>query len=431
MALVATALITATGCKKPEDDLGLDLLDPSDLLGIVRTDTLSIHSWPIRQDSIQTSALSFSLLGSYVDPEFGQVATGIVVQARLSANNVGPTNANWTCDSLVLSMMYGGSGPIYGAEDPQGIRVYRLSELLSTDSIYRNNRVPQYTAVDLVENGPMTYTPVLDDGPIIGADSLPAQLRIRLDRALGNEFLSHWGASQMSDNTNFLAFFNGLYIKADNPGQAIGQGGIWSFNLLNGNSKLTLYYHDSTVGTPLSFNFTIGSGSVRYTTSSFDHAGTPVASALADSTLGQQQIYVQALGGLRSEVRVPSLHLYRDTPYQAIAKAELIVPVGDHPEEYTPPSQLFAFRKSEEGADLLLPDQVSSEGQIGGLYNATDKEYRLNITRYVQGILNGTYENTGLGFVAGSSGISVNRAVLNGPDHADRPMRLEVTFTTY
>jgi len=49
----------------------------------------------------------------------------------------------------------------------------------------------------------------------------------------------------------------------------------------------------------------------------------------------------------------------------------------------------------------------------------------------LQGVLNGEYPNTGLTVVPGSNGVTVNRAILNGPQHPALPMRLRLTFTTY
>ncbi len=427
-----TCLLVAEGCRKPEDDLGLSLLDPADTLGLQHTDTVGILAWSKVPAPLQTSGLSQSLVGSYVDPVLGQVVTGLVTELRLSANAVGPADPGFTCDSLVLALTYSGSGAVYGDLSPQVLRVHRLDEALFADSIYKNDHIPQYQPDDLVREGTGAFTPVLDDGPIIGGDSLPAQLRIPLKTALGNELLALWGAPELANNTNFLAYFKGLYVVPDNPGQAMGTGGTWAMNLLNGNSKLTLHYHDiDNPGTPLKFDFIFTSGSVRYTTSVFDRAGTPVDLALSDSTLGQQTCYVQAMGGVRTELYFPSLLQFTAMGGQALARAELVVPVdGDHG-LHTPPSQLFAFRKGSDGEDLVLPDQVTGQGSIGGVYDGTAKEYRLNITRWAQGILNGTYDDPRLGLVAGSSGISVNRAVLNGPAHPDRRMRLVLTFTTY
>jgi hypothetical protein len=427
-------VLLAPGCKKPEDSLGLSVLDPADTLGTLRIDSTSLRAWPRLDDSIRTSGLSANEIGSYVDDHFGLVATGTATQLRLSLNNVGPADPTLVCDSLVLSLAFATVNPVYGDLDPQRISVFRLTGDLTTDSIYYSNRQPITDGIDLVEGAPAMFTPSPTAGPVIGGDTLDPQVRIRLNTALGNELLAQWGQSTLVDNTSFLAWFKGLYVVPDNPGQAPLQGGVWRLNLLSGASKMTLYYHNGT-GVNSTFDFVIGTSSARYTAVRFDRglASVPgLQEALVDTSLGQNATYIQSLGGMRTEVRFPWLDTYAGASLRALAKAELVVPVaGDFHSTYLPPDQLFAFRKAADGSDLLVPDQIAGQGQVGGSYDATNKVYRLNLTRWVQGVLNGTYANTGLSLVAGSNGISVNRAVLPGPAAASTPMQLVLTFTTY
>lgn len=429
--MILFGLFANHGCKKPEDDLGLSVLDPADTLGTVRTDTISIVAWTRIGDSVQTSGLSSNEVGSYLDPQFGRVVTGTATQLRLSVNNVGQTGLSLTCDSLVLSLAYSTVDPVYGGLEAQTIRVYQLMEDLSTDSIYHSDRQTLTSNVNLVE-GSSEFTPAPTYRPVIDGDSLTPQLRIPLSINLGQEMLAQWGQPTLADNTSFLAFFKGLYIIPEDQGQS--GGGIWRFNLLSGDSKMTLYYHDGD-GVSSTFDFVIGTSSVRYTHVVFDHGAATlpgVAEALTDSALGQQSIYLQSMGGLRPEVRFPYLDRYANTGLHTLAKAELIVPVAnDDAAVYPPPAQLFPLRKDLEGVDRFLPDQDASLGNIGGSYDATAQAYRFNMTRWVQGIINGTYANTGLGLVPGSNGISVNRAVLAGPENPDNPMQLVLTFTTY
>lgn len=427
-------LVALGGCRKPEDDLGLSVLDPADTLGTVLTDTSSIISWPRQDSAVRTSTLSANLLGSYVDDVFGPVSTGIATQLRLSVNNIGPADPSLVCDSLILSFAYTTTTPLYGDLDPQVIRVFRLTEDLHTDSIYKNNHQPAADVIDLVQGAPRLFTPSPTAGPVIGGDTLEPQVRIPLSTDLGNELLGLWGSATLADNASFLAYFKGLVVRPDNPGQAPLQGGAWRLNLLSGSSKMTLHYHNGA-GEALTFDFIIGSSSMRYTFSTFDHAAASLPElplALADSTHGQSATYVQSLGGLRTELRFPWLDQYRSTPYRAVAKAELVVPVaGDFHDTYLPPDQLFAFRKADDGTDLLVPDQIAGQGTVGGFYDAEANEYRFNLTRWVQGVINGTYANTGLSLVPGSNGVSVNRTALAGPLHATSPMKLVLTFTTY
>lgn len=437
-AAIATVLLAgvigSSGCKKPEDDLGLAVLDPTDTLGTVRTDTISILTWPHADLPVRTSGLSTNEVGSYVDDVFGPVFTGTVTQLRLSVNNIGPADPTLVCDSLVLSLAFSTTEPTYGDLDPQVIRVYRLNEDLHLDSIYKSDRLPFIGATDQVKGAPLTITPAPLAGPVIGGDTLVPQVRIPLSNDLGSELLAQWGQSTLADNASFLAWFKGLAIVPDNAGQATLDGGVWRFNLLSGASKMTLYYHNGE-GTSQSFDFIIGSSSARYTYGLFDHtaASTPeLPAALADSTLGQVVTYVQSLGGVRTELRFPFLERYQGSPYQALAKAELIVPIaGEHYSTYLPPAQLFAFRKGDAGEDLLVPDQVAGQGMVGGLYDAEEGTYRFNLTRWVQGVISGTYPNTGLALVAGSNGVSVNRAAFAGPLNGGTPMKMVLTFTTY
>ena len=426
-------LFAAEGCKKPEDDLGLSVLDPADTLGTVRTDTVSIVAWTRTGDSVQTSALSSNEVGSYLDPQFGRVTTGTVTQLRLSVNDVGPADESLVCDSLVLSLAYSTVDPYYGTLDPQTIRVFRLNEDLTTDSIYRSNRQPVTDNVDLVQEGSsLHFTPFPVDSPLVGGVRVTPQLRIPLSTDLGKELLGLWGQPTLADNASFLAFFKGLYVVPDETGQSPSTGGIWRFNLLNGASKMTLYYHDGA-GVNSSFDFIIGSSGVRYTYAKFDRSSaTGITQALSDTSQGQQVTYIQAMGGLRPEIRFPYLDRYANSPYQTLAKAELIVSVAnDDTASYPPPSLLYPLRKDADGIDRFLPDQDPGLGVLGGFYEAETKEYHFNMTRWVQGVINGTYANTGLAFVPGSSGISVNRAALAGPQHPDHPMKLVLTFTTY
>lgn len=431
-ALVLFGLLSSVGCKKPEDDLGLSVLDPAATLGTTQTDTVSIVCWPVPDAPVQTSAVSSSLLlsanvlGRINDDRFGTTTAGIVTQVRLSVNNVGPADPTRVCDSLVLALAYTTTDPLYGYLDPQTISVYRLAEDLSIDSIYKNDRIPQTNPEDLVQGAPRMFTPSPTVGPVIAGDTLPPQVRIPLTTDLGNELLAQWGQPTLANNTSFLAFLKGFYVVPGNDALAPMHGGAWRMNLLNGASKLTLYYHNATDTS--SFDFIIGTEGVRYTTAVFDHSVATtgmLAQALTDSTLGQVETYVQSLGGLRTEIRFPFLASYANTPYRALAKAELIVPVSQTPPLELPAPPLIS---------ALLNDSL--RGTVPGLtsgsaYIAAENAYRLNLTSWMQGIINGTYPNTGLSLVVFNNKTTSHRSPLAGPQNPNDPMRLVLTFTTY
>ena len=438
LPLIAGALlfVSLSSCRKPEEDLGLDLL-PGDPLGLV-IDTVQLHAYTVKDTVVRTSALSRNLLGSYLDTEFGLLRAGVVTQLRLSANNIGSgqIGANLEPDSLVLSLAFDGINYAYGNLNAQVFRVHELAEDLSVDSLYYTDDVPEVQGEDLVALRGGRITPQPLAGPVIGGDTLLPQLRIPLSNTLARRLLDAFGTPALADNTAFLQFFKGLCITVDNGSQLPFESGLLYLNLLNTASKATLYYRD-VVNAPdeqRSLDLLINQNCVRYTVveRDLDQALTGgLNAALADTNTNAATTYVQALGGMRTVLRMPGIGSLAGEG-RVLAKAELVVPVkGSYYPLLAPPSQLFIFRKDEDGADAFLPDQLGGIGAIDGTYNASDRVYRFNITRYVQQVLNGTLEEGRLMLVPGSSGVSANRAVLAGPADASAPMRLRLTFTTF
>lgn len=429
------ALVLSVGCKKPEQDLGLELL-PVDALG-VQVDTAALHAYVIADSNIRTSGLTRNLVGSYLDPHFGSVRAGIVTQVRLSSNiPLGQDNSGLVADSLVLALAFDGINYAYGDLSGQVFQVYELSESLSLDSVYRSDRIPDFHPEDqvAVRGGRLVPQPLRN--VVIGGDSLQPQLRIKLGRDLAQRLLNAFGTSNLVDNAAFLEFFKGLYIKVDNGQQLPFQQGLLYFNLTNAASKMVLYYRDTTTDPVESrvFDFVINQSCVRYTVVEHEHQAALypyLPTLLADTSLAATATYVQALGGLRTVVRFPDIMRY-DSAGLVLAKAELIMPLsGTYDPFLPPPAQLFLFRKDDAGADAFLPDQLAGLGVIDGNFRPTEQAYRFNITRYVQGVLNGSLPNNGLELVPASNGITANRVMLTGPASAEKPMRLRLTFTTY
>jgi hypothetical protein len=322
----------------------------------------------------------------------------------------------------------------YGNLDPQVIKAFELAEYFPNDTTYTSDRLPQVANLtDLVEAGRGLFTPQPYATPVIDGVTLKPQLRIPLDRALGERFLSKFGSVELQDNTNFLQYFKGLWLLPANAQLTPYQNAVLYFTLLDAQSKMTLYYRDTVEQDTLSFDFLINDNGVRFTHMEFapDEAIDPgLPQALADTTQGGR-VYVQSVGGVRGRLRFPFLEAYTKAELRNVAKAELVVPVeGSFYPAYLPPSQLFLFRRDANGNDALLPDQLSASGNIGGTYDSAKREYRFIITRWLQGVLNGDYPDADLIIVPGSNGVTMNRVILGGPGHPDRPMKLLLTFTT-
>lgn len=433
--MVGLWTLVVTGCRKPDADLGLDIL-PGDELGlnVVEAD---LRAYTFADTAVRTSALTRNLVGAYTDPDFGTVHTSLVAQLRLTTNNIGQGQdvSGLQADSIVLALAFDVPITHYGNLNPQRFHVYELTQSLSVDSTYYTDDVPAVVDEDLVfpHAGLLTPQPTLR--PVIGGDTLVPQLRIRLQDELAQRFLERFGSPELVDNTAFLNYFKGLYVTVDSALQVPFQGGVLHINTLSTASKLTVHYKDINSAEPTlarTLDLAINSNSVRYTVVERNITqAVPLVLALTDSTAAAPALYLQSLGGLRNAIRFPDLMTYADRGL-LLSKAELVAPVlGTYYPYYTPPAQVFVFRRSTTGADVFLPDQLDGISGIGGQFNVADQEYRFNITRYVQQVLNGNIPDNGLELVPGSSGVSANRVILCGPDHPTQPMRLQLTFTTY
>lgn len=435
--MLLLSLLVAGSCKDPEEGLGLDLLPEGVELGSAAIDTATIVSWSIESPPVRTSNLSRTLLGSYLDEKFGLVHASLVTQVRLSTNNVGVgvDPINLVCDSLVLSLVYDPLAYGYGNLDPQVLKAFELAEYLPNDTVYTSDKLPQVANLtDLVAAGRDQFVPEPLSTPVIDGVTLKPQLRVPLDQALGQRFLSKFGQPEFLDNDAFLQYFKGLWLIPNNGPQDPYQAAVLYFNLLDVQSKMTLYYRDTSAADTLSFDFLINDNGVRYTCMQFDRdqaLDPSLAQVLADSTQGGVAVHAQSMGGVRGRLKFPHLLDYPAVGLRNVAKAELVIPVeGSFYPAYLPPGQLFLFRRDASGADVLLPDQLSTVGNIGGTYDSEAREYRFVVTRWVQGIINGEYTDHELSIVPGSNGVSMNRVILGGPLHPQRPMKLLLTFTT-
>lgn len=428
-------MVALLGCRKPEEDLGLELL-PGEPLGL-SMDTTEVEAFTFMDSAVQTSGLSRSLVGAYVDPDLGLLKTSLVAQLRLTANSIGQgqDNSGLVADSIVLALAFETPNTHYGNLDPQHFVVQELSAGLSIDSVYRSDRQPAVFEEDLValHGGQITPNPFVN--AFVGDDTLGPQVRIPLKLSLAERFLDAFGTQALADNPSFLEFFKGIKVSVVDVPQQPFQGGILHINSIGTATKVTVYYHDELNQPELgrTLDLLISTGSVRYTAVERDRSlavDPGLAQALADPEGEQPALYLQTLGGYRAAVRFPELVALAGQD-RIVSKAELVVPLnGTFYPYYAPPPTILLFRDNE-GADAFLPDQLAGISGIGGNFSLSEKAYRFNITRYAQQVMNGTLPDDGIMLVAGSAGVSANRAVLCGPDHPDTPMRLLLTFTTY
>lgn len=433
--MIGTLVLAFSACKKSPVNIGNDLINENEYINLFRTDTVAVTCHSYFEDSVGTKNVNFGMLGSMNDPVFGATETGFCTQFHISS--AGQHYGNQPIlDSLVLQLCVSG---YYGDTTTwQTVHAYELTDSLATDATYCNYSEVAHSPIDHA-NGFMFRPHPLTKMVVVGNDTLRnAVVRIPLSSELGN-YLMGLDTTAYSEPDIFKTHFKGLYVITDPVGT---NGAVTSFNLINNTlTLLQLYYHDAaTPENPMRYDFYITSSDTYF--NHFDHdytQGNPefVQQLLdGDSTLGQQQVYLQTMAGVRMRMRFPNVDHWADTltmGHIVINEAKLVIPASpalDDSSYYKAPSTLVALGINEDGTTYILPDYYEGSNYFGGLYNSASRSVTFRVTEYLQGLVSKRVSNVGLSIGINGAAYTACRWIVNGPE-ADEgtPLKLMVTYS--
>lgn len=419
-------------CKKSEL-IGSDILPKSDNLSGVFTDTITIFSKTVREDSFRTSSSTKYLLGSMQDAVFGKTSAGIYTQLKPSTFN--PSFSNCTIDSVVLGLVYNGS---YGdvKNTPQSVTVYRITQQLNSDSTYYSDRSFAYDPAEVGKK--VNFIPDFTTYPIIDGDTMRPMLRIRLSDQFGQDILDTDSTDFISPSS-FQSFLKGLYLSPDeaSPGK-----GIVYYDIANSNSQLTLYYHNNISGNSLKFSFLMGSGCASINSFKHDYTSSLTGSALTSSSASDSVLYVQSMAGVKSKITFPFL---KSLGKILINKAEVEVtqvfdPVTDDSVFHTP-ARMILLGSNASGKNTLIPDLATNAFlKYGGYPSSFVNENGQTVVKYsfsiadqlqlVMSKLQNGDDDYGFFLVTYQSTELADRIVLGGANRNDKArMKLKLTYT--
>jgi len=429
--MIGALALAIASCKKSPESIGDNLISDNDFIGIFHTDTAAIvcHSY---LDSIGTKNVGYGLLGSMNDPVFGLSQAGFCTQFHLSAEGQSFGDQP-VMDSLVLQLCLSG---YYGDTlSWQTVHAYMLTDSLSSYVDYYNHSEIPFEAIDHA-NGfqfrphPRTKTHV------IGSDTLTQPIiRIPLSTDLGN-YLMNLDPEAYSKPDLFKQLFKGLRLCCE----PTADNGNVSYITLNNNTvtQLQLYYHDAnTPENRMRYNFFVTSSDTYFNQISHDYSqGSPefISQVLdGDTSLGQQVIYTQTMGGVRTKITFPNFTRWDDTlegAHIVINDAKLVIPATEvDTMVFTSPTTMVLVGFNADGSTSLLPDYLEGTNYFGGTYNAKKQTVTFRISEYLQDLLTKD-ENNGLSFGINGAGYSAHRLILNGPEATQgRKMQLQVTYS--
>lgn len=445
--LTIGASICLTSCDE-SSVVGLDVQPENDLLNVGYQDTTSVFTKTQKGDSLITDesliTSGVGLIGKYIDPTFGPSTASMYTQVRLPSNIAATTfGTNPICDSIILALVYEGTS--YGKKErkQQKLSVYQVTEAMSTASTYYSNTTLSKAGVDLTAANGYVFTPRPKDSvntyTITGLSRLKPQLRTLLDPSFGQLLLNNQTTGNLANDAAFKSFFNGIYITTENTtGLLADEGNILHFKM--GESKITLYYHNSnaTNNDTLSYDFSLGTVA-RFNHFDHDYSASGVNSLLdgqINTTPPAQNatVFVQGMAGVRTKITFPYLMNWVSGGLIGVNKAELLINVDTslatyNIDTFAAPTAFVLFGINDDGTTYVIPDAFEGGTYYGGSLNSTTVQYKFNIARYIQQVLDGKRNNNGLYLIASNGAVNANRVVIAGATSTTRPMKLNITYT--
>lgn len=399
------------------------------------TDTMTITTTLLLDDSIRTDIAGANLLGIYNDSIFGPASASFYTEITLAGSNVNFGN-NAVIDSVVLTMKYVSSVSAYGVTGVNmDIDVHRLTEQF-TKSEYYSKDVLTYNSTPI---GSLSFLPNLSDTVqvIQNGDTTwqSAHIRIPLSNTFGQEILDAGkDANIIVNNTALKTLVNGLYItpstNVTNTTLAVNEGAILYLDMNSSLSTLTVFYSNDT-GPEKSYSFIINSESKKFNHFEHNYTGAEIDKQLNSISHDSTLTYVQSMGGVKTKLMIPNLKTLSSEGKIIVNKAEIIFPVSDIGNNLPTIPTLALTGINSNNEPTFLIDYFENAAYFGGTYNSTTKTYTFNIARHIQDLINNNTTDYGMYLIATGSSVQANRSILNSFKHSSNKIKLNITYSKF
>ena len=424
-------------CSKTTETIGNGLLSDADHIGVAFVDTLHVSCHSVSIDSMPTKGNTTVLFGSMMDPVMGLTDACIFTQLHLSSTNH-YFGDNPIIDSVVLQLAVTG---YYGDTTTlQTAHVYQLSESLIDSTDYYQFSEVAVQGPDLA-NGYQFRPHPHTVNTVVGNDTLTqAVIRIPLDNSFGEELASADSAI-FSSTEAFKEYFHGLKIYCE----SVAQGGAISYINPTSNTvtQLQVYYRENPSANLMRYYFYITSEDVYFNQYAHDYTlgSNDFVQQVVDgqTSLGQQQLYLQSMGGVRVLLSFTDLmdwaeSLKEDGAHLVINEAKLILPAlsttAIDSSVFTPPTSLALLSLNTDGSTSLLPDYMEGTSYYGGSYSSTKNNVVFRISEYLQGLILGSQTSQGIYVSIVGASFNAQRWMIAGPEaNQDDVLRCEIKYS--
>jgi len=399
------SLLALFSCEDDTTSLSLDGAGVDVELGTSYKDDFTVEAATvIAPDSILAFRRGNLLTGHITDNNFGTVtATSFLEVGAISATVTGAAGAQ--VDSMVLALDYDES---YGDTTQNlTISVHQLQQPFQETATYYSASTLPYQPEAL---GSLTFKPAprrvktevittTTNGTSASTTvnrSFPA--RVRLSNALAAQILAQ-STTTLGSQAEFIKFLPGIAITASTDAQA-----VLGFRPTADSSYLKIYY--TSGGTKYQYQLGISASNNYFSNISTDRTGTPLAALrqAGDSLPANSvnnQAFLQESVGLKTKISFPDLKNFKQTLGDvAINRAELIIPATSVPYNAVSP-YIYLYETNKSNRILRNTDSKNTPRGLSdansyafnyispypGVYSATNQEYKINVTSYVQALL--------------------------------------------
>jgi len=383
--------------------IGLEVQPPSDGIKITLTnEENNLLLTTVSEDSLRSDETSTLLLGHISDDQyFGESYAEFVTQFQLPYSNIDIGNKDsLIVDSVILSLSYSGS---YGYNAALSVKVFNVNQPIYKDSAYYSKEKLNYDFTNLNLDDKTDIN--TEDSVLVRGQMKGPHMQLKLDESIGRMILDASGTGPLQDNTQFVEFFKGLYLKATNV--SISGGTIVYLDPFSSNTKLTVYYHSTNLDS-LSLDFTISGDAARINL--FNDKDIDKLIQLTDTS---SHIYVQSMAGYKTLIQIENLDSIKSVfNNKVINRATLDFEIETTAiSDFQAHNRMYLVRIDNEGDDYFLTDYiVEGEDHFGG--KLQNDKYSFNITRYFHQLLNNENYTNRLYLLSSGGAVNANRTIL-------------------
>jgi len=393
-------------CNDEASLIGSELIPSNDKISYYYdTTNFTFNSFIETQKHFRSKNMTSYFVGLINSSYHGSLEGSLVTEFKPS--QVANVFKTATVDSAVLFLNV---DTIYGVTNNNFvINVYQLDSAISEDPIY-------YISTDF--SNMYSESNQINTSYRLQGDSIVA---FKLSPEFTELLFNNTYAENDTVDSLFTESFKGIAIVPENP--AVMGGQLFKVNTISGNSRIAVFYNDS-----LSASYYLSNGN-RFGTNKYNIDGSQLSNFMENpESESDSLIYLQGLGGVHSKVILNNYIDWINVSKYSIIKAELIFPIYETGESqnYFYPNNLYLAHTESDTTFTSTIDAANSKF-FDGTLDLTKKQYRFDISRYMQNILNGKTTDSCMYIRINNNNYEPNRVVLKSGDN----IKLKVTYTKH